>query len=82
MKEKKRAYNLLEFYQTKIDILKKRKEQGVEALMTEISKNDLKIDEAIETNVKLNLKHEKSAGRTERYRTTVKKREKSVLLNP
>lgn len=50
--------------------------------MTEVSKNEQKIDKAIETNVKLYLKHEKSASRVERYETALKKRAKSIVANP
>jgi hypothetical protein len=46
-----------------MDILKKRKEKGLQALMTEVSKNKEKIEKAININIKLHLKHEKSVRR-------------------
>jgi len=47
-----------------------------------LAKNGQAIEKTVRANARLRLKREKSAEKVEKYRTTTKKREHSVISNP
>ena len=60
IREKKRARNVLDFYQSRLESIKNGKEREKRRLMAQHAKESIKIESIINKNAKLRLKKERS----------------------